>query len=331
MASPHLSEIVTTTLRHRNRKLADNMTNNNVLLARLKARGKRKPAAGGESILEELEYDENQTFLWFSGYDPLDVRPSDVMTAAEFDWKEAAVAVTISEREQRMNMGRERMIPLLERRISNAEKTFMNEMSKAIHSDGTGSGGKQLTGLMAAVPANTTVGDSRIETATYGRINRANWTFWRPQHHYVATLDISEETIKSLMIQLWLRLCRNQDKTDLIVSNDNMYRAYWEALQTQQRFTNPNLGKMGFMSLKFDMADVVSDQGVGGPLTANTMYFLNTDYIYFRPHSSSDVVTLDDRMSVNQAALVKLTYFMGNMTCSNQMLQGRLSAGAVQA
>ena len=45
MAFPNLSEIVTTTLRNRTGELADNMSRNNALLARLSRRGKIKTFA----------------------------------------------------------------------------------------------------------------------------------------------------------------------------------------------------------------------------------------------------------------------------------------------
>jgi hypothetical protein len=61
MASPGLSEIVTTTLRNRTGVLADNMSKNNALLYRLSKRGKVKPVSGGRTIGQELEYAENST------------------------------------------------------------------------------------------------------------------------------------------------------------------------------------------------------------------------------------------------------------------------------
>lgn len=61
MASPNVSEIVTTTLANRTKKLADNVTNNNAILRRLKERGRIKPFSGGRVIYQELEYAENST------------------------------------------------------------------------------------------------------------------------------------------------------------------------------------------------------------------------------------------------------------------------------
>jgi hypothetical protein len=57
------------------------------------------------------------------------------------------------------------------------------------------------------------------------------------------------------------------------------------------------------------------------------MYFLNTDYIFFRPHAERNFAPLgDERFAVNQDAMVKLIGFAGNMTVSNRRLQGCLVA-----
>ena len=113
MASPNLDEITTTTLRNRTGKLADNVTENNALLKRLKMRGNVKPVSGGRTIVQELEYAENGTFKRYSGYETLNISPSDVFTAAEFNYAQAAVAVSISGLEQLQNSGKEAVIDLL--------------------------------------------------------------------------------------------------------------------------------------------------------------------------------------------------------------------------
>ena len=52
------------------------------------------------------------------------------------------------------------------------------------------------------------------------------------------------------------------------------------------------------------------------------MYFLNTDYIYLRPHSARNVVPLERKSSLNQDAMVVPVVWAGNLTCSNRDLQG---------
>jgi hypothetical protein len=66
--SSAMTEIVTTTLRNRSGKLADNISKNNALLYRLKAKGKVKPVSGGRTIVQELAYAENGTFKRYSGW-----------------------------------------------------------------------------------------------------------------------------------------------------------------------------------------------------------------------------------------------------------------------
>jgi hypothetical protein len=85
MPSPGLDEIVTTTLRYRSGKLRDNMSKNIALLSRLQERENVAPVSGGRSIVEELEYAENSTFMYYSGDETLNVMNSDVFTAAEFN------------------------------------------------------------------------------------------------------------------------------------------------------------------------------------------------------------------------------------------------------
>lgn len=321
MASPNLSEIVTTTLRNRSGKLADSVSENTALLFKLKKKGNVKPVDGGRTIVQELEYAENGTYKRYSGYELLNIAPSDVFTAAEFDWKQVAVAVSISGLEELQNSGKEKVIDLLESRIKNAERTMMNNMSTDVYSDGTADGGKQVGGLQLLVADSPTTG-------TVGGINRATWSFWR-NYSFDATTDggaaASASNIQSYMNRVWLNLVRNTERPDLLVADNNYYRFYWESLQAIQRITSDEMAKAGFESLKYQGADVVFDGGYNGSAPSNHMYFLNTDYIHFRPHKDRNMVPLNpDRFSVNQDAMVKLIAWAGNMTLSNAFMQGVL-------
>src|SRR5581483_7600918 len=171
MASPGLDEITTTTLRNRSKKLADNVTQNTALLFRLKEKGKVRPISGGRTIVEELAYNENGTYRRYSGYEPLDITPSDVFTGAEFNLKQAAVAVSISGLEMLQNAGPEQVIDLLEERITNAEATFMNNLSNDIYSDGTADGSRQIGGLQLLV--------ADAGTGTVGGIVSGTYTWWK--------------------------------------------------------------------------------------------------------------------------------------------------------
>jgi hypothetical protein len=335
MAIPNTnwSEITTTTLFNRSRKLADGVTKNNALLRRLSQKGKVKPFDGGQAIVQEMEYAENGTFKRYSGYDVLSITPSDVFTAAQFPIAQAAVAVSISGLEMLQNSGKEKMIDLLESRIGNAERTMQNNLSNDCYSDGTADGGKQIGGLQLLVADTPTSG-------TVGGIDRSSWQFWRNnvQSFAAAGLTPGSATIQTMMNRAWLAVTRQADRPDLIIADNTYFRYYWESLQSIQRITDDRNGMAGFASLKFMDADVVFDggfQGVSGATTwtsgggapSSHMYFLNSDYLFLRPHKDRNMVPLDpDRFSVNQDAMVKLIGWAGNVTTSNCFLQSVITA-----
>lgn len=315
MAFPNVSDIVATTLENRSKKIADNVTKNNALLSRLQQRGKMKTFSGGRLIYEELSFAENGNAGWYSGYDLLPVAAQDVLSAAQFDIRQAACPVIISGLELLQNAGPEQMIDLLSQRIDVAEATMRNLVAGGIYSDGTGAGGKEVTGLNAAVPLDPTVG-------TYGGIDRATWQFWRSKVRNVA----SAANIQTDFNAMWASLVRGADRPDLIVVDNTVWMAYVASLQAQQRFTSSETGNLGFPTIKYMDADVVLDGGIGGFCPAGTAFFLNTDYIKFRPHSARNFVPLspNKRYSINQDAEVQILAWAGNLTCCGAQFQGRL-------
>jgi hypothetical protein len=327
MAFPNISDIITTTIENRSRKIADNVTNNNALLKRLETKGKIKPFSGGNKIMQELSFAENSNAGWYSGYDLLPVGVSDVISAAEFNIKQAAVPVIISGLEQLQNAGREQMIDLMEARISVAESTMTNLICGGLYSDGTGSGGKEIDGLEAGVPLDPTA-------APYGGIDGATYTFWQNQiSDQDGTAGLDPTQIQGFWNTLWASLVRGQDRTDLIMADTSVWETYIASLQAQQRFSNTNTADAGFVTVKYMDSDVVLDGGIyngdlGSGAPAGTAYFLNCDYIHYRPHSARNMVSLSPnrRYATNQDAEVQIMAWAGNLTMSGRQFQGRYDA-----
>lgn len=313
----NFDNLLTTTLESRTGKLADNVSDNNALLKRLKERGNIRPVSGGTKIVEELEYGQSDS-KWYTGYDTIDFTNPKLFSTAEFDLKLLAAPVGISGEELLKNAGKERVIDLLEAKIKNAEKTLINQMSVAIYSDGTGSGGKQLTGLQALVSDAPTTG-------TVGGIDRATNEFWRNQ---AKTSAVTAENIYAAMNEVYLACSRGSDRPDIIVADDELYATYEASLVPQQRFTNAKLAEAGFTNLKFKGADVIYDGGIGGACPAGHMYFLNTEYLRLRPHKERNFKLIGgERMAINQDAIYKIIGWAGNLTMSNAQLQGVLIKG----
>ena len=328
-ANSSVSDIIATTIQSRSGELADNVTNNNPLLLKLKSKGNVRPFSGGNVILEEIMYNDSSTnnTSSYSGFETLNISPNSPISAAQFSIAQYASAVTISGLEMLQNSGKEAIIDLLEGRIKVAEAQLANRINLDLYGNGTGNGGKNLTGLAAAVADAPTSG-------TYGGINRATWTFWQNQAFSGVTnggAAVSAANIQSYMTQLAIKLVRGTDKADLIVADNNYYNLYVNSLQAIQRVTDPEMAGSGFASLKFygggTSADVVLGGGIGAQEPANHMYFLNTDYIFFRPHKDRNFVPIGgERQSVNQDAIVKLIGWAGNLTTSGAQFNGVLTA-----
>ena len=321
MATPSavFTEMVTTTLRRSGTEVADNVSEHNALLNVMKRKGKIKTYSGGYEIQEPLEYAENGTYQRYSGYEQLNTGASDVLTSAKFEWQQVAIHVTASGREVRMNSGKEAMINLVKARKKNAMNTAANNMSIDIYSNGALS--NQIGGLQNLIQTNG--------QGTVGGINAGTYTFWRNQFKEFtstngATVKSAAEAASLLgdMNQLWLSTVRGKDKPDLIVSTHDAYSLYELGLQDKQRYADATLAEAGFETLKYKTAAVVFDDNSNFGTTAETMYFLNTDYLYLVQHSEAQWTADEEKKPVNQDAIVVPMYWMGNMVVTNRARQG---------
>ena len=322
-ANSSYSDVLATTIESRSGTVADNVTNNNAFLTRLRQRGRQKPFSGGSVILQELAFAQNQTARYYSGAETLDVSPADVISASQWTIKQAAVAVTINGLEMLQNAGEEQIIDLFDARMDVAESSIENLIASGIYSDGTGTNGKQITGLQAMVVASPSSG-------VVGGIDRSAWSFWQNQTYDFsasAGASASASNIQTGFNTLYASCVRGSDVPDLILVDNTFWGFYMASLQTLQRFAGDSeMAKLGFVSCKYMNADVVLDGGIGGNIPAKTAYFLNTKYLFFRPHRERNFVPIgDERMSTNQDAIVRLIGWAGNMTASGLQFQGYMA------
>ena len=321
--NPNYAGAFTTAIENRTRKLADNVGKNNALLYKLREKGRIKTVSGGTKILQEIDYAENTSSGWYSGWDTLTVAPTDTLTAAEFAIKEAYVTMAISGLEMAQNRGKEQMIDLMEARIENGEKTLQNLLAVGVYSDGTAASGKQIGGL-AYLVANSPA------TGTVGNINRGTDTWWRNASKS-ATTDYggakTSTNILSYFNKFFNSIVRGTDAPDLLVADALDYGMVMDAAQDRQILTNSKMAELGFTNMKYRTADLVLDGGIGGNCPASTTYFLNTDYLFFRPMAGYDVAPMKsggDRVPYNQDGMLEIIGWKGNMTMSNAQLQGVL-------
>ena len=168
MASPNstFTELVTSTFRKVRKDVKDNLSNRNALLKHIYKRGNYRTEDGGLTIVCPLDYTTNSTYQRYSDWDLLNIQQSDVISAAEYQWRQIAVNVVASGREQRINSGESRIFSLAKAKMKNAIRTFNNSFSSDLYSDGTAT--NQINGLQAIV--------ADAGTGTVGGINSTNFS-----------------------------------------------------------------------------------------------------------------------------------------------------------
>lgn len=319
----NIGQVVTTTLRKRMPDIIDNMSDNVPFYNRVRQRNNMK-VGGGRDIVIPLDYAENSSFQWYSGYETVNIGINDIIDAAVFDWKQASVAVSFSGLELLRNSGREALIKVTSAKINNARRTFVNQMGAGVHAAGTGSGGKEIGGLGLLVPT--------VNTNTVGGIDANTYSWWQNNVTDFSTTNGGTTTasnIQTPMRSMYAGLTRNNDKPDLILMSSTYYNFYWGSLTAIQQIIRTDEGRSGFSALKFVDADVVNEGGVGGNMSESavanaTMFMLNTEYIGLLTHSDRNIeIVGGERQAVNQDAHVQLMLWAGNMWVSNRMLQGK--------
>ena len=94
-----------------------------------------------------------------------------------------------------------------------------NLIAAGLYSDGTGYGGKEITGLNLQVPVNPATGSP-------GGIDRATWNFWRSKMFDFTTdggAAVTAANIQTYLNKLWGQLVRGNDRPDLIIVDATLW------------------------------------------------------------------------------------------------------------
>lgn len=308
---PNVGVLLSTTLKKYRKTLVDNIHGSNAVFYQLKKGEGMREEDGGERIVEPLMYGKNTTAKSYDGYEDLDTTPQSGIDSAEFNWKQYSVSISISGKEERQNAGTSRILNLLESKTQQAEMSLTQVLSEGLFSDGTGNGGKNLTGFGAMITAS----------GTYGGINSANHTWWK------ANVEANSEALGLVDMRNAYNSASigGKDAPTLIVTSQTLFESY-EALFTNvaisgggSHFSTPSAGKKqmadgGFQTLEFKGVPIVWDE----QCAAGTMYFVNTKHMKLVMHKDANFKTTDFIKPENQDARVAQILVMGNLTCNRR-------------
>lgn len=263
MSSPNFDNIVATTLKRyftEGGKAVDNIFRRTAALDWLKNTAKLD-TQGGATAVFPVEYARNSSFQWYSGYDALaPVHGEELVSAAEYQWKQSAIFIPMSGMEEARNSGDRAIINLLKTKVNNAEMTFAENLETAFFSfDGTESAGKAMGGLPTLIESSGVVGG----------IDSATQTYWRSYIPTTATYSLS------LHSTAYNTVSYGADACDFQVTTQTLWETYEGKLQPNQRFTDAKTAEAGFTNLLHRGSKVVwSDL-----CPATKWYFLNSNHV----------------------------------------------------
>lgn len=323
--------LVSTSLANYRSTLTDNVSSTNIIFHKLKSAGGWESCDGGLYIVEDLMYGLAPVDA-YDGYDELPLTPTEGITQAQFQWRQLASPISISEKERKQN--KHRIVNLIAAKLQQADIGMQEAWGKQFLQGSLSGSGSSLitpytspvTGAQSMDPIGLLIAYNTGASLEIGNINQstAGNEWWKN-----ITKQSAATTFRGYLQEL-LNLKNSCSKsagggpnvalTDQI-SWELLSVAYYEVYRTQVQ----EVGNYPFPVLKFQGVEISWDQympdvhnGVANTDTKGSFYFYNTKFAKVRYESETNFVATEFQRPVNMDAKFKHILWMGNSTINNR-------------
>jgi hypothetical protein len=322
-------QLLSTAMAYRKQGLEDLVSNSDPVWNTIRENGNYRSYSGPEIRVHLLI--NKQDAQWFTGYDKLKNSPIELVNDAVFTPTNIAVPISFNGTELLANEGSTRVMDIMEVAMDGAEMSMRDALEVGILSDGTGSNGRQMVGLAAAVPIVT-------NTGTYGGISRSANAIWRTTTYDANSAfptigtQVDSTTIRPMLSAILAQRSRGTRAADLLIMSQEHFSALEQSMVAHQRIVNETrLGKLGFSALEFigsgKRAQAVLASGLNTSMPANTTFGLESRSLYLYYHPSRNMDTLfdgDGAMPINQDAIAQYLVWNGQFVITNPLFSWRL-------
>jgi hypothetical protein len=288
----YLDQTFSTSLSHWNKKLVDNIGATNAFLDTLLKSDFYESYDGGTDIRQPLMY-ELAELDWYDGYDELPLVPTDGITEAVFEARQAATPIQYSMKQVINN--RQRIIDLVDAKIAQAEMGIAEGFARAfMWGAGTGAIKTPATGqsgAQAIEPLSSLIDYTPTVSRTIGNINQSTASWWR--NYTKTSAATTYEGLLAEFVDMYVKTSRGTGgPPDLILVDETTYTLLAMALWNKYHLTSsdPNFN---FTNIRLPFGNgktlLVSDEKV--PDVANnltntdtkgTAFFLNRQFARIR-------------------------------------------------
>jgi len=282
----------------------------------------RDASAGGRVFDFTLEYALNPNFRSYSEFETLDTTRTDVFDAARYDWKISAGTVIWSDLEELRAQADSGKIDLIAAKLENGKQSHISDMNVQLLGNGTGNGGKDMSGLKNIISTTPTTG-------TVGGINRANFAFWRNKQTSGAQTLSAFDNLRAAMRSIYNQCSRGGmiDAPTAALTTRTVFEGYESLLIANERFStddknNNGQGAFANAKLKFKGADLFYDED----LDTDNLYFYNPKFLKLIYLKGAWMKMKDRIEPANQLTAIQRVFTVANLATNNSRRLGVVSA-----
>lgn len=224
---------------------------------------------GGNDIVEDLEYQDNDTAAWVAANGTVGVSINQILTQATYRWVVLAGSVGITDREEAQNKGKEAMHNLLAVRIKNLEATFKEKLETAFGASSTPN-----TDTMWSIP--DIIDASNPSIANLGDISRATYSWWAATE--TASGSMATQGLEDIRTAYYTTGRSMTDPVNMHLTTQTVYEAYQARLTPFERFQSNAKGDLEFDHLLFANKPVFFSEDLASGLWLG----INTKYLRLR-------------------------------------------------
>lgn len=328
--------LLSTTLFNYHRTLVDNISKSNALIYHLMKKvegGYKRVDDIGDRMQIPLMYELGQADS-YSGYDVLDTTPMDGITSAFWEWRQAAVPISISALEEKKNSGEARILSLLESKTKQAEMGITEFFNRRLL---VGAGGASITtaytspmnGSVFIDPLPLLISGTPTASVVVGNINQNVHSWWQNK-----VMDGGATTYAIFLKKL--RQLRKQcgrgpgGMPDLHILDEDVHTLYEVSLAAAHQNPSYQRADIPFDNILFYGAPAVYDEIVPNWKTGNetlvntqgTWVMINTQFFQIKVHSGTDFAPTPFQKPENQDAKVSHILWLGGIGVSNRRKHG---------
>lgn len=270
-------DILTSTLDKYRGNLTEQWVGGFVATRKMKESGNLKYEDGGNTIVEDLEYDDNDTAAFVAQTDTLSTAVNQILTQAKFSWSVLAGTVTLGDHDAAKNSGSSKMHDLLKVRLKNLENTFTKKMEVALVGQTTPNAQTPWSMIDIIDSSNPALGN-------YGDITRATYTWWAATE--TASGSMATQGLEDIRTAYFTTSRGQIDPVGFMLTSQTLYEAYNARLIPQERLAPKDKGDLEFTDLSFHGKPVFFSEN----MTSGVWLGVNPKYLKLTINSAMNML-----------------------------------------